>query len=237
MGLLRPEASGGLPRANELKRINTRTYGEILYDALGLRGPVEPPVVHVPAHARDPANAALGALPGGPAHRPLVALNTRAGPRWKYKSWGERQTADLARRLHDEAGAAVLVTGGVQESARNERIVAAADRPHVAAARPLPEVLAFAALLGSCDVVVSSDSLALHLSVALGVPIVAFFGPTSDAEVDLFGLGTKVVTPLACRRCYLHDCDVRPDCMASIPVDRLFEAAASWLRLRPPRGP
>ena len=236
MGLLRSESAGGLRRANELKRANGRTCGEMLYEGLGLPGPVEPPAVYVPPAAREAAARVLrklGLPGGGPEGHGLVALNTGAGPRWKYKSWGEDQTAELARRVHDQAGTAVLVAGGPGEVDRNARIAAAAGRAGIVAAPVIPDLLAFAALLGACDVVVSSDSLAMHLAVAQRVPVVAFFGPTSDAEIDLFGLGTKVVTPLACRRCYLRDCDVRPDCMASIPVDRLFDAAAPWLGVRP----
>jgi len=65
------------------------------------------------------------------------------------------------------------------------------------------------------------------------VRTIVFFGPTSDAEIDLFGLGEKVVTELPCRRCYLEDCDVRPHCMESIAVDRLFDTTARWLRRTP----
>ncbi|HXY69867.1 MAG TPA: glycosyltransferase family 9 protein [Gemmatimonadales bacterium] len=247
MGLLRPEEEGGLAEANRLKQANTRTFGEILFEGLRLPGPVERPLVQVPPAARVEAGRVmvdLGALTGtdlaGERRGPVVALNTGAGGRWKYKSWGEEQTAQLAARLHDELGATVLVAGGVDEVVRNARIVAAADRPHVLAAPVVPDLLVFTALLGRCDAVVTSDSLAMHLSLSQGVRTIAFFGPTSDAEIDLFGLGEKVATSLPCRRCYLADCDVRPHCMESIGVARLFDATARWLarpRWSRPSGP
>jgi len=236
MGLLRPADDGGLEAANRLKQENTRTFGQILFDGLGLPGPVERPMVGVPMAARDEAGrliAAVGDQAGldlnTRAHR-LIALNTGAGTRWRYKSWGEEQSAELAARLHDRLGATVLVTGGAEETGRNARIIAAANRPRVLAAPVVADLLVFTALLGGCDLVVTSDSLALHLALSQGVRTIVFFGPTSDAEIDLFGLGEKVVTPLPCRRCYLRDCDVQPHCMESIDVDRLFDAAARQLR-------
>ena len=247
MGLLRPEEEGGLAEANRLKQANTRTFGQMLFDGLRLPGPVERPLVQVPPAARHEAGRLLvdlgvqaGAdLAGEPRSR-IVVLNTGAGTRWKYKSWGEDDTAQLGARLHDALGATVLLTGGVEEAVRNARIVAAANRPGVLAAPLVPDLLVFTALLGRCDAVVTSDSLALHLALSQGVRTIAFFGPTSDAEIDLFGLGEKVVTPLPCRRCYLADCDVRPHCMQSIGVARLFDATARCLsrpRWSRPAGP
>ena len=235
MGLLRPDELGGLAEANRLKLANARTYGRILYDGLGLEGPVERPAVQLPPAARREAARLAGELrhagTGGAEGRALVALNTGAGGRWKYKSWGEEQSAAMAARLHDELDVSVAVTGGVDEAVRNARIVALAARPGVVAAPVLSDLLVFTALLGECDLVVSSDSLAMHLAISQGVRTLVFFGPTSDAEIDLFDRGEKVVTPLECRRCYLSDCDVRPHCMASITVERMFEAAARQLGL------
>jgi len=232
MGLLRPAGEGGLTRANEIKQTNRRSFGEILYRGLGLPPPVARPRLALAPRLCEEA-AALAARLGASSGRPLVGLNTGAGGRWRFKSWGEEESAELARRLHDRDGAAVLVMGGPAEAARNGRIVAAAARPGVAAAPTDLGLQAFAALVSRCDVLVTSDSLALHLGLAAAVPVVAFFGPTSDAEIDVFGVGEKVVTPLPCRCCYLSDCDVRPHCMAGIGVERMHEAARRWLAGRP----
>lgn len=49
--------------------------------------------------------------------------------------------------------------------------------------------------LNSCEVVVTNDSLGLHLAIALEKKFVALFGPTSAHEVHGYGLGTKIVAP------------------------------------------
>lgn len=226
MGLLRPSSLGGLARANELKRENQSTYGEIIYRCLDLSTPVFRPFIAIPEEER---RAACEWVASRRLHRPIVGLNTGAGARWRFKSWGEEQTAELARLVSDRLDADVIVLGGPPERERNERIVAAANRSEVCAAPTDLSLLAFAALIDQCNVLVSSDSLGLHLATSLKKPIVAFFGPTSAAEIDLFGLGEKIVTSLGCANCYLKDCEVRPHCMDSIPVAQMFEATARQL--------
>jgi heptosyltransferase II len=228
MGILRPADQGGLDRANELKKQNTKTVATILYESLGLPFPLSRPHLSIAEEHVAAARRGLAEL-GLSEAVPLIGMNTGAGARWRFKSWGEDQTADLARRLHDECGAGVLVLGGSAERERNARIVAQADRPCVVAAPTDLELLSFAALIGLCRLLVTSDSLALHLGAALGKPVIAFFGPTSGAEIDVYDRGEKVITPLECRCCYLKTCDIRPHCMQSIGVDRLFEAACRWL--------
>jgi heptosyltransferase-2 len=231
MGILRPAAEGGLAEANRRKRDNTRTFGDLLYEGLGLPGPVAHPAVTIPASEREWASSWLDAA-GLRAWPAVVGLNTGAGARWRYKSWGEEQTAALARRVVDELGLAALLLGGGPEHERIARIHARAAGPGVAAAPCDLDVLAFAALVAACNVLVTSDSLAMHLGIAARRPVIAFFGPTSDAEIDLYGLGEHVVTPLPCRRCYLPTCDRRPHCMQSIGVEDLLGAVCRWAPAR-----
>ncbi|MGH7837989.1 MAG: glycosyltransferase family 9 protein, partial [Candidatus Binataceae bacterium] len=55
MGLLRPASQGGLKRANELKKDNRETYGEVIYRGLGFSGPVARPFIKVPRAERQAA--------------------------------------------------------------------------------------------------------------------------------------------------------------------------------------
>jgi ADP-heptose:LPS heptosyltransferase len=227
MGILRSDQDGGLRRANQLKRENSLAYGEIFYTGLALPPPIERPSLSIPACAREWAHQWIRGC--GVIGKPLVALNTAAGPRWRFKSWGEQQTAELARKLAEELHLGVIITGGPAEVSRNMRIVSAANSPDVVAAPTELSLLSFASLVRHCSVLVTSDSLAMHIGIALQLPVIALFGPTSDAEIDLFGLGEKIVTPSSCRRCYLADCDVRPHCMESITVSELYNAVYRWL--------
>jgi ADP-heptose:LPS heptosyltransferase len=88
----------------------------------------------------------------------------------------------------------------------------------------------FAALIDQCSVVVTSDSLAVHVTAARKKPAVVLFGPTSSAEIELYGRGAKI-TPegLDCLGCYLPRCDKVPHCQALIEPDVVMRAVQQWL--------
>ena len=48
--------------------------------------------------------------------------------------------------------------------------------------------------INSCEVIVTNDSLGLHLAIVLRRKFVALFGPTSHHEVFTYGLGTKMIS-------------------------------------------
>jgi len=68
-------------------------------------------------------------------------------------------------------------------------------------------LLEFAALVDRLDVLITSDSLALHMANARTVPVLAFFAPTSAAEIDLYGRGAKVQSTAADYCSYAKDAD------------------------------
>ena len=55
-------------------------------------------------------------------------------------------------------------------------------------------VLDYAAKIKACDFIISTDSLGLHLAISQAVPNISFYAPTSAAEIDTFGTGTKLTS-------------------------------------------
>ncbi len=117
--------------------------------------------------------------------QPIVLLATTAG--WGAKQWPAERFGALAASLVQQ-GCQVLLnstpsfpdatTGAVFDSAiallppgrhKRLRIVAAS----------VPQLVA---LLRHCSLVVAGDTGPLHLAAALGVPVVALFGPTDPAR-------------------------------------------------------
>jgi heptosyltransferase-2 len=98
--------------------------------------------------------------------------------------------------------------------------------------RPTEDVRVFAAILELMDVIVCGDTLALQLALAMARPAVALFGSTCSSEIDTFGCGVKIVSPLDCGPCYRAECTRKPDCMDAISVDRVVDAVRSLLRRR-----
>jgi ADP-heptose:LPS heptosyltransferase len=72
----------------------------------------------------------------------------------------------------------------------------------------------FAALIESLDLLVTSDSLALHAAQAVGTPVVVIVGPTAPWELEMFDDGAVMVADgLECIGCYRAACDKPVTCM------------------------
>lgn len=228
MGLLRPETEGGLEQANKLKKSNLLSYGTILYRCLNLPLPVARPQIIIPSVYRLSTQHWIAGTSLS-ENDLIIGLNTGASARWQYKQWGEEQTASLAIELADRYGFGVLIMGGARERERNDRILSQANRTKVVTIPSNCDLLTFAALVSHCHLLVTSDSLALHLAIACKIPVVTFFGPTSSEEIDLFERGHKVVTPLPCKCCYLTSCSLQPNCMDEIKVEQIVSSIISLL--------
>ena len=162
--------------------------------------------------------------------RPIIALNTGAGGRWPLKQWREGGYVELIRRLSVDQNVRFLLLGGPSEEQRNERLKSA-SAVHLFDPGCQNPVRHFGALLDRCDVVVTGDTLAMHLALALKKRSVVLFGPTSAAEIELYGLGEKVVPDMACLSCYKTACDFVPNCMDLISVDMVERAVLNQLEI------
>lgn len=218
MGLLSKQ---GKEAADRAKVVNERSHPAIYADMLGIE--MGRPELELPLDSLERAGA-FARRCGLDAVEVLVGLNTGAGGRWTSKALPEDRVVELARNLDValDGRAAFLVLGGPEEAERNARILAALEAAGVRGVdagtdNTLPD---FGAVVDLCDLLITSDSLALHIGVARDVPIVAFFAPTSAAEIELYGLGEKV------RSTGPDYCSYRPDAdNSSITADRLAAAA------------
>ncbi len=209
--------------SDEIKfRRNEKTYPEIVAEACGLPYRRDPYILVLRERHEAYARAFLrerGLLGKGP----LVGLNTGSGPVFATKRWELDRFAALARRL-SEAGAAVILMGGVDEIERNREIERLAGVPlvHSGGRHSIRE---FAALIRHLDVLVTGDTLALHLALAVETRVVALFGATCPQEIDLYDRGEKIVGAVPCAPCYLSLCTEHDmACMKAIEVETVFAA-------------
>lgn len=153
----------------------------------------------------------------------VIGFNTGGGRRWKHKKWTRPATLELARLCANRLNARLLLYGGPEEEERNAWLLERGGDLFIDTGCH-NDLRTFFAKLSLSDLLVTSDTLALHAAAGLKKKVVALFGPTSAAEIDLYGRGEKVVSPVLCRCCYRPDCEVKPDCMESITPQVVFEA-------------
>jgi len=78
---------------------------------------------------------------------------------------------------------------------------------------------------------VSSDSLGLHICLALKKNVIGLFGPTPAIEVYMYGCGIAVTAraPYECIPCCKPVCDKKKQCMEYISAERVYEHVRKML--------
>ena len=145
------------------------------------------------------------------------------------KCWLPSLFAVVANRLQSESDVDIILFGTAAEAGVSTAISAEMRRPPIdltgrTAIADLP------GLLSQCHLFIGNDSGAMHVAAAVGLPIVAVFGPTDP-------FGTAPVTQRLsivrqkpyCSPCFLRRCPTDHRCMTAITADMVEAAAKPWL--------
>jgi heptosyltransferase-2 len=107
-------------------------------------------------------------------------------------------------------------------------------RPHVIDLAGATTLRTLAGALALARVCVSNDSGAMHLAAALGVRVVALFGPTREKETAPLARAARPATVLIhdvfCRPCMLRECPIDHRCMTGLDPARVQAAVAEAMR-------
>ena len=203
-------------------RQNQKTEPELLCEAFGLSYRRDPYTLHLP----DAARAATAGLPPR-----AVGFNTGCSPLYPYKKLPLAVQAAAIRRLSAHLGEPVLLLGGPEDAERNAALHAELG----ALVEPTPVsagLLVGAAHVDRCAVVVSGDSLGMHMAIALQKHVVAWFGVTCPQEIELYGRGVKLRADVGCAPCWRTGCDNTPRCYDRVEPAWIEEAVLRCLDAR-----
>jgi len=208
---------------DDLKKMNQRTYQEMMCSIIGLPTEGMKYVLELTEAEEKKGRSHLQEL-GLDLSKNIVGIHTGAGGRWPLKQWKEESFIALLPELMNELGrnTQILLFGGPLERELNRRITERVNDVFDSGCEN--EVRHFASLINCCSVVLSGDSLAMHVALALDRRAVVLFGPTSSTEIEMFGVGEKVIPDMDCLVCYKRKCDFTPNCMDLISVDMVKQA-------------
>ncbi len=211
------------------KKANRKTYQEIMYEICGLDLPTAPPQLGMNGTIEQFAKTFVAKNSSLRQFKKIVGVNTGGGGRWQYKKWtyeGYVEFIELMKSRHPDVG--IVIVGGPEEVELNSRIMQAVGDKVVDAGcnNSLGE---FSAIINTFDLLLTSDSLGMHIGVALDKPTVVLVGPTSPWELDVFGKGEIVHSGIECLACYLSRCDKTVTCMNTLHADYVLSIVEKHL--------
>jgi heptosyltransferase-2 len=162
--------------------------------------------------------------------RPLIGFCVSS--QHNTKRWNDDAARQCVMNLLASTGGSVVLVG---TRGSDESVIAFPSRASVLNLIDKTSLQELAATLSLCSVLVTVDSGPLHIAEALGVPVVALFGPTvSDfGFAPLGGRSQLIERALHCRPCSLHGSDACPlghhHCMKDITPQQVATGALALL--------
>jgi heptosyltransferase-2 len=169
----------------------------------------------------------------------VICLNSGAAF-GSAKHWPSAYFADLARRLAEERGSAVLVLCGPNESELARDIATQACHPNVHAlcdltAPVIPDGPRLSlgltkACVRRADLLVTTDSGPRHFAAAFDRPVVTLFGPTHIEWTETYHpRALHLQKRVECGPCQLRVCPLDHRCMLRLTPDEVYTAAEGLL--------
>jgi heptosyltransferase-2 len=198
----------GKRTADRLKRENRQTYQALWHSILNLGYKKQRPQLYTNSKEQGSAQKFVK------RHKIknedfVIAINPGSGNRWWDKRLTITDTVNLVHKIkHFHPESKIILLGGPEEVVRNKKILKKV--PCLINGGCKNTIGQFANIIDLCQVLVTSDSLALHIGTALNKKIVAFFAPTSPWEIELYDKGVKILPEKGCVGCYRKKCRIEP---------------------------
>jgi heptosyltransferase-2 len=203
---------------DDFSKANTKSYPQEIFEICGFTFDGEPYILDRPTPSTK-WNLSK--------RKPVIGLNTGCGGRWISRLWADKNWIALSKLLK-KRGFEVVLLGGEQEHTKNKRLARAAQVKYFGT-YPLEQ---FIDLVDHCDLVVTSVTMAMHITIGLGKKIVLINNIFNRHEFELYDFGAIVEPERPCQ-CYYEPTCSNPEyrCMEYLQVSQVFDACQSLLPL------
>ena len=135
-----------------------------------------------------------------------IGFNLEVGNKWPNKAWPKSYWKELELMLK--------------------------DKYKISWQKGLNDLYEYIDWLNSCKLIITNDSLGMHLALALKKKIIALFGPSSSREVFLYDRGIKLLPKVnyGCLPCLEPVCKKKINCMNFIKPEHLKAAVKGFLK-------
>lgn len=135
-----------------------------------------------------------------------IGLNYEVGSKWPTKAMSKERWEELEKKLLDSGYT-------------------------VSWQRGLKDLYEYMDWINLCKLIISTDSLGMHLAFTFKKKVIGLFGSTDSQEIYLYNKGKVIHSDQECTYmpCYYSKCITGLNCMNSINIDKVVEMSREML--------
>jgi len=146
----------------------------------------------------------------------VVGISPSGG--WKSKKCDPEKFSEIANSLKNKYNCEILILWGPGDFDDASLINKLVPGSIIA---PKSNINQMGALIRKCDVLIANDSGPMHISTAVGTPVLSLHGPTNPYHQGPFGSQHEfiILENLDCIMCNLLNCPKNHECFKNIDVE------------------
>jgi len=218
----------GRETADKLKKTNLFSYSEILYRLLDLNWTKQRYRLFLIKKDIKYANDLRRKLD---LSKPIIGIGVGAGKRWPMKSLPKDRQISLIKKIRKKFGNKVniLLLTGPDELELSKTNGIKEKCPYVLTHK-VQDLEQFIGIVNLCNVIITPDSLTVHIGISLNKFVICYFTVTSAEEIELY-TGVKIVADHLDFCSYTTKDKHRPNITDSIDIDAILSAVTSVINL------
>lgn len=165
--------------ADKLKKTNKKSYNDILGEMIGIR--IYEPTYFFSLQARE-----------FKLDDNSVGLNLFAGGRWKSKSLSDETNLEITKNICEQYPNNIYyLIAGKDNIERAVKIKETLNKPNLKIIYP-DSIDRISSFISQMKLLITTDSLCMHIGISTHTKVLAFFTCTSAAEIEMFGNGNSI---------------------------------------------
>jgi heptosyltransferase-2 len=206
-------------------RENTRSGVDIIHEAFELEYKQDPYVFNLTDEEKAFIENYKNEIGYNPA-KTYVGFNTGCSNLFPNKKMTIDQHVTLITEMLMDENLQVVLLGGREDTERNTVIYESFSETDRKKIINTPSTLGLrrgACFMDIADIVITGDSFGMHMAIGLQKYIIAWFGLSCAAEIELYDRGAKLVPEgLECSPCWKKVCPFNLECIQMIDLKKII---------------
>lgn len=207
---------------DELKKVNRKTYQEMIFEAAELEYNKQPCEINLSEEDKEYANTFIEE--NNIKTDNLIGIHMGSSPRWPSKTWDADKLKEFITNAKDSEYEIILF-GGPNELDKLEPLISELKQQNIEVYQNNPEnsIKQFTSLVNICDKIVCGDTFALHIALALKKQTTGLFFCSTPHEIEGYNFLTKITSPMF-KQFFPEKMDqYDKELINSISVEQVFE--------------